>query len=295
VIKNLFAVVIAIGLLIVIAGFVTEKAGKSDFDAAKEVIVMREIAHQVLQSAGDSTSQVLPVNRLSANEYKIPFETSFSFKSDSLVNIIDQVIAANKLPSKYIVNVLKYNTDTVIYGYARLGPRQDSIVPCRGRNQPALRYCIDIKFRENRIYTAKNFYIGGISLCGIGLLMFGFNLYKKKDAVSVPGESHTAILENTGIAIGKYIFFANEQILKFNEEVTLLTAKESKILSIFANAPNQIIERKRLQKEIWEDEGVIVGRSLDMFISRLRKKLENDPGLKIVNIHSKGYKLEINN
>jgi DNA-binding response OmpR family regulator len=48
-----------------------------------------------------------------------------------------------------------------------------------------------------------------------------------------------------------------------------------------------------LQKEIWEDEGIIVGRSLDVFISKLRKKLENDSAVKLVNIHGKGYKLEI--
>jgi DNA-binding response OmpR family regulator len=48
-----------------------------------------------------------------------------------------------------------------------------------------------------------------------------------------------------------------------------------------------------LQKEVWEDEGVIVGRSLDMFISRLRKKFEKDPLVKIVNIHGKGYRLDI--
>jgi DNA-binding response OmpR family regulator len=64
-------------------------------------------------------------------------------------------------------------------------------------------------------------------------------------------------------------------------------------MQIFAQSPNQIIERSRLQKEIWEDEGVIVGRSLDMFISKLRKKLELDANINIVVIRSKGYKLEI--
>ena len=55
-----------------------------------------------------------------------------------------------------------------------------------------------------------------------------------------------------------------------------LTKTETRVLRIFAAAPNEAIERSRLQKEIWEDEGVIVGRSLDMFISKLRKKLECD-------------------
>jgi len=72
-----------------------------------------------------------------------------------------------------------------------------------------------------------------------------------------------------------------------------LTRTETRVLRIFALSPNEAIERSRLQKEIWENEGVIVGRSLDVFISKLRKKLELDPNLKIVVIRGKGYKLEI--
>jgi DNA-binding response OmpR family regulator len=46
-------------------------------------------------------------------------------------------------------------------------------------------------------------------------------------------------------------------------------------------------------QEIWINEGVITGRSLDMFVSKLRKKLSSDPELRITNVHGKGYKLEI--
>lgn len=293
-IKNMPSIAIAIGLIMVLAAFVAEKANKSDFDAAEEVIVMRNIAHQVLRYTGDSTSPIAPVTRLSASEFRIPFESSFSFKPDSLVSIIDKVITSNKLPSKYIVNVLEPKTDKVIYGYAVLGPEQKNIVPCLGRDQPAKPYYIDIKFQESKLYPAKSLYIGGISIFGVGLLMFIVNGYKKRRHISKAKESEIPFTGKTTIPIGRYLFFADEQVLKFNEEETILTAKESKILGIFANAPNQIIDRKRLQKEIWEDEGVIVGRSLDMFISRLRKKLENDPDVILVNIHSKGYKLEIN-
>ena len=73
----------------------------------------------------------------------------------------------------------------------------------------------------------------------------------------------------------------------------MLTTKESKILHILALQQNQIIDRDKLQKEVWENEGVIVGRSLDMFISKLRKKLEQDEQVKITNVHSRGYKLEV--
>ncbi|GEP94306.1 hypothetical protein CCY01nite_05660 [Chitinophaga cymbidii] len=89
------------------------------------------------------------------------------------------------------------------------------------------------------------------------------------------------------------MFNAQERQLVINKNTIDLTGTEARLLLIFASSPNQTIERSRLQKEIWEDEGVIVGRSLDMFISKLRKKLEPDPNISIVVIRGKGYKLEI--
>ena len=78
-----------------------------------------------------------------------------------------------------------------------------------------------------------------------------------------------------------------------NGKTVDLSKTEIRVLRIFALSPNEAIERNRLQKEIWEEEGVIVGRSLDMFISKLRKELEFDPDIEIVVIRGKGYKLEI--
>jgi PAS domain S-box-containing protein len=78
------------------------------------------------------------------------------------------------------------------------------------------------------------------------------------------------------------------EILLINGKTIDLTGTETRLLLIFALSPNETIERSRLQKEIWEDEGVIVGRSLDMFISKLRKKLELDPNVKIVVVRGKG-------
>jgi DNA-binding response OmpR family regulator len=81
--------------------------------------------------------------------------------------------------------------------------------------------------------------------------------------------------------------------LKIDNKNIALTAKESCILQIFAENINKEITRERLQKEIWEDKGVIVGRSLDVFISKLRKKLNQKSGINIVSIHGKGYKLTV--
>jgi DNA-binding response OmpR family regulator len=70
-----------------------------------------------------------------------------------------------------------------------------------------------------------------------------------------------------------------------------LTDKESKLLYIFALAPNEIIDREQLQKEVWENEGVIVTRSLDVFISKLRKKLDKGSGVNLSMLMVKGINL----
>lgn len=278
-------------LLFTIVSFVAEKSDKSDFEAAKEVIIMREISNRVLRYTGDTTSTVLPINRLAENEFEIPFESGFSFKPDSLVRIIDRVISSNDLPRNYIVNVIECNTSKVIFGYAIFGVNQKSLVPCLGRQQPNKRYCINIKFEEAS-WLPKNLYLLGLGLLGVGLFAFVVQRFRKT-ASPIKDTIEEIPINKATIQLGKYEFLPEELLLVFGSEKIPLTIKEAKLLSIFASNLNQIIDRNRLQKEVWEDEGVIVGRSLDMFISKLRKKLEQDPTVKLTNIHGKGYKLEV--
>ena len=109
-------------------------------------------------------------------------------------------------------------------------------------------------------------------------------------------DDHPTGFQNQSTSIftlGSMSFDAEMRKFMINGKTTDLTKTETRVLRIFALTPNKAIERSRLQKEIWEDKGVIVGRSLDMFISKLRKKLEPDPTIKIAVISGKGYKLEI--
>ena len=72
-----------------------------------------------------------------------------------------------------------------------------------------------------------------------------------------------------------------------------LTQKETDILTLFAKNQNTLLKREFILKAIWEDDGYFVGRSLDVFISKLRKYLSSDPNLKIANVHGAGYKFEV--
>jgi hypothetical protein len=93
--------------------------------------------------------------------------------------------------------------------------------------------------------------------------------------------------------LGKFFFNVKGQRLLLGAEVINLTDKEGKVLELLHRNFGALIPRETLMQEIWINEGVITGRSLDMFVSKLRKKLSGDPELRITNVHGKGYKLEI--
>jgi DNA-binding response OmpR family regulator len=86
--------------------------------------------------------------------------------------------------------------------------------------------------------------------------------------------------------------FAN-QLITSPTRVQELTNKETKLLKLFCLNRNKVIDRDIIQKAIWEDEGYFVGRSMDVFISRLRKLLKDDANVAILNIHGVGYRLEV--
>lgn len=263
--------------------------GSDNFELAKQELILRKIGHEILLNAGDSTSRVLPIKKVSDHEYQIKFENEFTFQPDSLVKIIANSMAKDQLEDNYIVNVLNCTGSEVIFGYAIFKNEQDDIVPCSGRVQPKACYIIDVKFQAEAISPMqKGYLIGGLPLLAfVGLLI--------SRSVKIRGEKTAELNGTPGVfKIGYTVFDFMQQCLLFEGTKTILTTKENKLLFIFASAPNQVVERSRLQKEIWEDEGVIVGRSLDVFISKLRKKLEKDVAIQLINIHGRGYRLEIN-
>lgn len=257
-----------------------------DFDIARREVLLRRIGHELLLQSGDSTSRVLPVNKIAANEYQIRFENNLTFQPDSLVNTTRRLLAKDPLAGDYVVNVLNCGNASVAYGFAISGNKKDDIVACSGRVQPAACYMINIRFEPKGLLIANNGYLLG-SLPFLAFVGFIF-LRSVKPRRTLPD-----LQSSNTFSLGPVLFDAKNRNLLINGKPIDLTGTETRLLLIFALSPNETIERSRLQKEIWEDEGVIVGRSLDMFISKLRKKLELDPNVKIVVVRGKGYKLEI--
>lgn len=265
--------------------------GSDDFDIARREVLLRKIGDELLTQSGDSKSRVLPVKKIAENEYQISFENELTFQPDSLMNTTRRLLAKDPLASDYVVNVLNCSNSSIAYGYAISNNKRNDIIACRGRVQPKGCYMINIKFKPAAINTAKSGYVlGSLSF----LAFVGFIFFRSaKPRRILPDDQSTSVVTTGVVTLGSMLFDEKNRKLIINGETIDLTETETRVLHIFASSPNETIERSRLQKEIWEDKGVIVGRSLDMFISKLRKKLESDPNISIVVIRGKGYKLEV--
>lgn len=91
--------------------------------------------------------------------------------------------------------------------------------------------------------------------------------------------------------IGKFIFDTKKQILTIGNKATKLTTKESELLGLLCSHQNQILQRDFALKAIWVDDNYFNARSMDVYITKLRKHLKDDESVEIINIHGKGYKL----
>lgn len=250
-------------------------------------IAMRQIGHHVLLQAGDSTSRVMPVKRLAENTFQIEFQSRFTFVPDSLVKTVNVILSKAGIDLPYIVNVRDCGSNEVVYGFQIGKLDVTTLVPCVGREQALGCYTVQLAFLDNATSNTNQYYLYLLAFVGLGLLWIsGDKLLRKKKEVA------PEVIEG-GIKLGSYLFLADRRMLHHAQQRIELSDKETKLMKIFVAQLNQPVTREQLLKEVWEDEGVIVGRSLDVFVSKLRKKLKYDPSVQLVNIHGRGYTLEV--
>ena len=91
--------------------------------------------------------------------------------------------------------------------------------------------------------------------------------------------------------IGRFTFDTQKQILAIDGKQTKLTTKESELLGLLCAHANEILQRDFALKTIWIDDNYFNARSMDVYITKLRKHLKEDDSIEIINIHGKGYKL----
>ena len=99
--------------------------------------------------------------------------------------------------------------------------------------------------------------------------------------------------KNELLQIGKYSFDVSNMILKLENQSKRLTSKETKILAMLARSQNNIVSRDEIMQEVWGEKDYFIGRSLDVFISKLRRHLSGDENIKIETIPTVGVILNL--
>jgi len=99
--------------------------------------------------------------------------------------------------------------------------------------------------------------------------------------------------ELQNLPIGKYTFYYTRQVLDFNGSERKLTSKEAELLFLLLSKRNEILERSFTLKKIWGDDSYYNARSMDVYITKIRKYLKEDPNIDLINVHGVGFKLVI--
>ena len=271
-----------IAILIPAVAFISKK---NEMPEKHLEVVLRDLGHQLLLTAKDSSSRVLPVKKLNENTYQISFQNDFGFISDTLINLIQRTFQKNGLADDYIVNLRKCKQNETVFAF-EINSHTGDLTPCRGRTLEVGCYVIEMEFLKKNKF---NFFL--LLLLIIPLSFVGFYVKDKfwKKAAKEPISGNDDFIQ-----LGNYKFYADDNVIKSETNSIALSEKETKALKIFAENINQIIERETLMKEIWEDEGIVViSRNVDVLVSKLRKKLSDDNSFKFINVHGRGYKFII--
>jgi two-component system, OmpR family, response regulator len=100
--------------------------------------------------------------------------------------------------------------------------------------------------------------------------------------------------DQTKFDVGQYAFDSEAQQLLINNGATKLTTKENALLRLLCLHKNDVLDRNFALKSIWQDDNYFNGRSMDVYIAKLRKYLKEDSKVEIINVHGKGFKLLVN-
>ena len=93
--------------------------------------------------------------------------------------------------------------------------------------------------------------------------------------------------------LGRFVFDTQRQLLTIGDKSTKLTTKESELLTMLCTHMNDVLERDLALKTIWIDDNYFNARRMDVYITKLRKHLKDDPNVEINNVHGKGYRLVV--
>jgi hypothetical protein len=274
----------------------TQAESRNDLSSPKPSsinLALRRTGDKLLRLSGDSLSRIPAVEQKGANVWQLRLEQPFNY--DLLPSILDSAFQVYQIKLAYEVAVRNCSDSAIVLGFHHLDTGEN-VVPCGGRESENNCKFIEISLNNPTEAKASRPLWPYILY---GFLSFAYLVWwllkhkRKLDSKSVEAESITAGIDIEWLQFGNSRLDPARQVLEQNGQTQKLTYRESKLLAYLAMLPNQLVAREQILENVWADEGIQVSRSLDMFVSRLRKKLVADSSLRIVAVHGVGYRFEV--
>ncbi len=281
-----------IGSSMLIILLVSFKGFDTDVKEQHIKVALRTIGHEFLLQIGDSTSRILPIEK-HQGRYLIQFENELGFEPDLLSIAAIKMVEETKALHNFILETEKCSTNEVVHSFEISSKKDESMIPCKARPLPKDCYKVYVTIIEEEtppVLAQKNLAATNFSfvyIIVIGLLLFGIIWYRKM-------RKNRASINADWIQIGEYQFDKKGMNLFYKGKSEELSSKEASLLDLLYVNLNQTVSREHILQVVWGDEGDYLGRTLDVFISKLRKKLDADSNLKIVNIRGIGYRMVLN-
>ena len=271
---------------------ITNSYSQTSFDEKHIEVSLRMVGHRVLLNAADSSSRVLPIEK-NLNQYRIKFGSELMIDPDVLFSTVNEVMEESEIETGYILEVEECGSKEIVYSFKVSKLEQEDIVPCQSRDLPKSCYNLLFTFAEIGPVTDLNSpgetadskkqpsMLAFLPLFVTAILLV-FIFWRRKFKPSKPSNI---------VKLGKFKFDKKNSMLTLEEQNIELSHKEAELLLVLHENLNDTVERDVILNKVWGSEGDYIGRTLDVFISKLRKKLDADPAIKILNVRGIGYKL----
>lgn len=257
-------------------------------------LALRRTGHLLLKAKGDSTTEIPPVEEVKNGVWRLKLNHHFAYKD--LPEILHASFMLHGIQRNYDVAVISCDDNKIEAGYNLNDYLVNKQVPCQERETNNNCQYIEVSFQKSQAPLSSPYqYLWALLTPFAYFLWTQFKVPKNVNNSSSPDTKVELIAPEKEplLQFGAFLLDYTGQKLIVKEVVHNLTYREAKLLHLFVTHANQILERSTIIEKVWADEGVLVGRSVDMFVSRLRKMLKDDPTVQIVAVHGIGYRLEI--
>jgi hypothetical protein len=260
-------------------------------------LALRKTVHQLWQLEGNDSLTIDVVQEENGKVFSIQLSQGFNY--DTLPWILHRSLENYGLAEEaYLLTVFKCGKEEIILGYNSEDFKKGE-VPCVGREQYSQCNIIKLTFPERKEGTTifqNILYLLGILLilyAGVEIARIIGRRRLNKKKLEEKRQEELANSRSYILRIGNSQLFPDNQLILINGEEKELTYRENKLLLFLARHANQLLKREVILNKVWGEEGIKVGRSLDVFISRLRKILRADNKIAIRSVHGVGYRLEV--